>query len=142
MEQINWLSLIIASLIPTITGMIYYHPKVFGNVWMKSIGLTKEDCEKQSKLKMFIISIIMSFILSIALLNFNNLTSQEGEFDTFGPGAVHGRVGSRFIIMPILVTGGLYELKNFKNIAINLVYWMITLALMGGTVDAMNHWPN
>lgn len=142
MEQINWLSLIIATLTPTVVGMIYYHPKLFGTVWMKSIGLTEDDCKKQNRVLLFIISLVMSFILSFFLTNFNNSTGQEGEFDTFGHGAFHGLVLSLFIIMPVLVTGGMYELKNFKNIAINLVYWIITLALMGGTVDVMNHWPN
>jgi len=144
MEQINWLSLIIATLIPTVVGMIYYHPKAFGTVWMKSIGLSEEDFKKQNRVVLFSVSLIMSFILSFALLNFNNSAGagQEGEFDTFGHGAFHGLIVSLFIIMPVIVTGGMYELKNFKNIAINLVYWIITLALMGGTVDAMNHWTN
>jgi hypothetical protein len=84
----------------------------------------------------------MSFILAFFLTNFNNSLGQEGEFDTFGHGAFHGLVLSLFIIMPVLVTGGMYELKKFKTIAINLVYWIITLALMGGVVDVMNHWPN
>jgi hypothetical protein len=44
--------------------------------------------------------------------------------------------------MPVLVTNGMFELRNFKNLAINVVYWIITLALMGGVVDVMNHWPN
>ena len=75
-------------------------------------------------------------------MNFNNTIGQEGEFDNFGHGAFHGIVVSLFIIMPVLIMGGMYELKKFKTLAINLVYWIITLALMGGVVDAMNHWPN
>jgi hypothetical protein len=26
--------------------------------------------------------------------------------------------------------------------AINTVYWIITLTLMAGVIDALNHWPN
>jgi len=142
MEEINWITLLIATLTPTIFGMIYYHPKLFGNTWKKSIGLTEEDFKKQNRVILFIVSLIMSFILAFFLTNFNNSLGQEGEFDTFGHGAFHGLVLSLFIIMPVLVTGGMYELKKFKTIAINLVYWIITLALMGGVVDVMNHWPN
>jgi len=142
MEQTNWLSLIIATLTPTIVGTIYYHPKLFGTVWMKSIGLTEEDFKKQNRVLLFIISLVMSFILAFFLTNFNNSTGQEGAFDTFGHGAFHGLILSLFIIMPVLVTSGMYELKNFKNIVINFVYWLITLMLMGGIVDLMNHWPN
>ena len=142
MEEINWLSLIIATLIPSITGMIYYHPKAFGNVWMKSLGLTEEQCKKANKTKMFGVSLIMAFLLSFFLLNFNNSPGQEGQFDTFAHGAFHAVFLTIFFAMPMLVINGLFELRNFKNLAINTLYWFINLALMGGIVDAMHHWPN
>jgi hypothetical protein len=142
MEQINWLSVIIAMLIPTVMGMIYYHPKLFGKAWMNSLGISEEDCKKSNKAVMFTVSLIMSFILAFFLVNFNNSIGQEGEFDTFGHGAFHGVVIGIVVAMPVLVTNGMFELRNFKNLAINVVYWIITLALMGGVVDVMNHWPN
>ena len=72
MEQINWLSVIIAMLIPTVMGMIYYHPKLFGKAWMNSLGISEEDCKKSNKAVMFTVSLIMSFILAFFLVNFNN----------------------------------------------------------------------
>ena len=44
--------------------------------------------------------------------------------------------------MPVLVTNGLFERKNLKNLAINTLYWIITIGLMGGVIDMLNHWPN
>ena len=76
------------------------------------------------------------------MINFNNGPGQEGSFDTFGHGAFHGLVIGIVIAMPVLVINGLIELRNLKNLAINTLYWIITLMLMGGIVDAMNHWPN
>ena len=35
--------LFIAALIPLFVGFIWYHPKAFGNAWMKSIGATPES---------------------------------------------------------------------------------------------------
>ena len=69
MEQINWLSLIIATLIPTVVGMIYYHPKAFGTVWMKSIGLSEEDFKKQNRVVLF--SGVLLILYQTDLLDFS-----------------------------------------------------------------------
>ena len=142
MENTNWLSMIIATLLPMIVGFIYYHPKVAGTVWMKSLGFTEEDLKKGNMPVIFGISLVMSFLLAFFLINFNNSPGQEGEFDTFGHGVWHGMFVGIIIAMPVLVTNGLFERKNAKNLIINVIYWVITLALMGGVLDAMNHWPN
>lgn len=142
MEHINWLSVIFAVLIPIIMGFIYYHPKLFGTAWRNSLGLKEEDFDKQNKAKVFGIAIVMSFFLAFLLLNFNNGPGQEGQFDTFGHGAFHGLILGVFFAVPILVTNGLFEMRNLKNLAINALYWVITLMFMGGVLDAMNHWPN
>jgi hypothetical protein len=142
MEQTNWLSLVISSLIPIIIGFIYYNKYLFGKAWMNSLGITEEDLKKGNKLLILGVSIIMSFLLSIFLLNFNNSEGQEGEFDNFAHGAWHGFFVAFVVGMPILFISGLFELKKIKNLIINVVYWIITLAIMGGILDAMNHWPN
>lgn len=142
MENINWLSIIIATLIPTITGFIYYNPKVVGTAWMKSLGITEEHMKKGNMPVIFGVSLVMSFLLAFFLVHFCNGEGQEGEFDTFQHGAWHGAFIGILVAMPVLVTNGLFELKNFANQAINVTYWIITLALMGGVLDAMNHWVN
>ena len=143
MENVNILSVVIATLIPMIVGFIYYNPKVAGNAWMSSLGITEEDIRTKGKPAItYSIALIMSFLLAFFLLFFNNGPGQEGEFDTFGHGAFHGVFIGIVVAMPVLMTNGLFELKNFKNIFINIIYWLITLALMGGVLDVMNHWPN
>lgn len=32
--------------------------------------------------------------------------------------------------------------RTWKHMLINIFYWIITLALMGGILDAMNQWKN
>lgn len=142
MENVNWLSMVIATILPMVVGFIYYNPKVFGNAWMKSLGITEEDIKKQNMAKTYGIALVMSFLLAFFLINFNNAPGQEGEFDTFKHGAFHGLFLGIVMALPILMTNGLFELKSLKNIFINVGYWIITLVLMGGVLDAMNHWPN
>ncbi|MBT8267941.1 MAG: DUF1761 domain-containing protein [Flavobacteriaceae bacterium] len=142
MEPINWLSMVIATLTPLVVGFIYYNKNVFGKAWLISLGKTEEDLKQGNKALIFGLSIVLSFLLAFFLLNFNNSPGQEGEFDTFRHGAWHGIFISVVVGIPIMVINGLFELKKAKNLLINIGYWVLTLALMGGVIDAMNHWPN
>lgn len=142
MENVNWLSLIIAALVPMVMGFIYYHKALFGTAWMETIGMTEEKAKEANMGLTFGLSLVMAFLMAFFLMGFNNGLGQEGEFDTFGHGAAHGIIISLFLVVPIFVTNGLFEQKSWKNILINAGYWILTLAIMGGIVDAMNHWPN
>jgi len=76
------------------------------------------------------------------MLNFCNGIGQEGQYDSFAHGATHGAVLGLFLVIPLFISNGLFEQKSFKNMMINGVYWLIVFALMGGVMDAMNHFPN
>ena len=142
MPQPNLLAIVIAALIPMFMGFIYYHPKVFGKAWMDSLGFKEEDMKKGNMGVILGISLVMSILLSMFLLVNVDGPGQEGPFDSFKHGAFHGTLIGFMVAMPVLVTNGLFERKNLKNLAINTVYWVITLALMAGVIDALNHWPN
>lgn len=142
MPQPNWLAILIASLIPMLVGFVYYHKNVFGKAWMDSLGIKEEDLKTSGMGVIFGVSLLMSFLLSMFVLANVDGPMQEGEFDSFKHGAFHGVLIGITVAMPVLVTNGLFERKNFKNLAINAVYWIITLALMGGVIDMLNHWPN
>lgn len=142
MPQPNLLAIVIAALIPMFMGFIYYHPKVFGKVWMDSLGLKEEDLKKGNMGAIMGISLVMSVLLSFFMLVNVDGPGQEGEFDTFKYGVFHGVLVGFMVAMPVLVTNGLFERKNLKNLAINTLYWIITIGLMGGVIDMLNHWPN
>jgi hypothetical protein len=40
------------------------------------------------------------------------------------------------IALPVLATNALFEQKSFKYVAINAGYWIVTLALMAGIINA------
>ena len=141
MPQPNWLAVIIAALIPMIIGFIYYHKAVFGKAWMNSLGLTDEDLKGGNMAIIFGVSLLMSVMMSMFLVGNVDGVGQEGRYDTFKHGFLHGVILAIMIAIPVLVTNGLFERKNFKNLAINALYWVITLGLMGGVIDALNHWP-
>ena len=133
----------LAIITPMVIGFFYYHKAVFGKVWMDSIGITEEKAKMANMAVTFGVSIVLSFLLSFFLLNFNNSgINQEGDFDTFQHGAWHGTFLAITVVTPVIITIGLFEQKTWRNMLINVLYWVITLSIMGGILDAMNHWEN
>ncbi|GGI57721.1 DUF1761 family protein [Winogradskyella haliclonae] len=140
MDNINWLSMILSTITPLVIGLTYFHKKVFGKALSDSIDTSDK---KLNKFILVIVSLILSFFLSFFLLNFNNDgINQEGDFDTFGHGVWHGVFIAITVVSPVVIITETFGLKRWKNMLIIICYWIITLALMGGLLDAMNHWEN
>ena len=138
-NNINWLSLVIATLVPTVLGIIYYSKPLFQKPWMTAIGMTEEKQKQGNMPVMMIGSLVTAFLISFFMLQFTNGAGQEGEFDSFKHGAMHGVLVSVFLVIPIFISRGLFAQASFKGVLIDGFYWLLTLVLIGGIVDAMNH---
>jgi hypothetical protein len=142
MGDINWLSIIISALIPMVMGFAWYHKALLGKPWMELTGITEEKAKEANMGMVFGVSIVMSLLLTFFLLANTNSPGQEGEFDTFGHGVIHGAFVAILVVTPAFVTNGLFEQRPWKLTLINIFYWIVTIAIMGGIIDAMNHFPN
>jgi hypothetical protein len=163
--EFNFKILLLAALVPMILGFIWYNPKVFGTAWMKAAGVTPESAKGANMALIFGLSFVFSFLLATATQflvihqyhlystlmkepgfgepgsEINNLITDfmnkyGHNFRTFGHGFVHGLLSGIFIVLPVLGINALFERKGFKYILINVGYWTITLALMGGIICA------
>lgn len=148
MEGMNFLPIIVAAFIPSIIGFIYYHPKVVGTAWMDSLGKTEAELRDGFNMPVAMVAgligaFLMAFLINVLLETGHKDLNEAGElvfasFHTFKHGAFHGLFYALLFAAPILVSGGLFERKSWKNILINIGYWVITLSLMGGLLDAWN----
>ncbi len=163
MVQLNWTIILIAALVPSITGMIWYSKGVFGKAWMNLSGLSEEKLKGGSMPMMMLSSIVLSFLIAMSLNpivihqmgvastlasepGINDPTSEVGSylasfmqkygdnFRTFKHGALHGTLMGIFLIFPILAIGATFERKPFKLTLIHAGYWILTLAIMGGLI--------
>jgi len=140
MNEINWLSMIIASCVPPSVDGMMYHKKAFGSTDNNSIIYGDKN---MISIMRIILTLICSFFMAFFFLNFNNDgINQEGAFDTFSHGAWHGVFVVVTLSIPIIVITGIQAGRNTKHILLSLLYWIITLVLIGGIVDSMNHWEN
>lgn len=62
--EMNVLPLLLAALVPMAVGFIWYHEKVFGDTWMKGVGLSKEQANTGNMALIFGVSFLCACILS------------------------------------------------------------------------------
>lgn len=144
----NMMPILVATLIPTVVGMLYYNPKTVGGAWMQSLGKTEEELTEGFNMALVtIIGLVLSFFLAFSINAIVELihkdVNEAGELiyashHTFAHGALHGALMAIFFIVPVFITNGMYERKTWKNMFINCGYWIITFALMSGLMDYWN----
>ncbi len=161
--EINWMAIIAATFVPTIVGFVWYNPKVLGTAWMAESGMTEEKAQAANMTKIFVASFILSFLLAFEMQyltihqmhlgsilidepGFGDPNSEVGQlmasfmekygdnFRTFKHGAFHGFLTAILLVLPVLGTNALFEGKSWKYIFINVGYWAVTMAIMGGIV--------
>ena len=156
--EINFGILALAALIPMVVGFIWYNPKFLGTIWMNESGMTEEKMKSGNMPLIFGLSYVFSFFVSMGLMSivihqwgvfslvggdaaaFTSGTAQAlmteyGDgFRTFKHGALHGALTGIFIGLPIIATNALYERKSFKHAMVNIGYWVVSMALMGGVI--------
>ena len=142
--SMNWLAILASALIPLIIGSIWYHPKAFGAAWMNATGITEDKLKNMSPAKAYVVALLLSVVLSFYLyINVliggpDDMRHGQEIYMTFKHGAAHGAFLGILVVFPVLATNATFEMKSAKYIFINGFYWIVFLALMGGT---LNGWP-
>lgn len=145
--KINFMALICATLVPMAMGFIYYHPAVMGNVWMQSNGFTKESIGKGPKPALYLLALVASFMLAFFMWGWTTgaggvdkmqvIDPIDGHsYETFVHGVFHGIAFSIMVLLPILVTIKIFEMRSWKWAMVNWGYWSITVILMNGILSA------
>ncbi|GGG21536.1 hypothetical protein GCM10011344_22920 [Dokdonia pacifica] len=139
--DINWIALLVAAASSLVVGFVWYGP-LFGKAWMKESGMTEEKVKEGNMALIFGLSFIFACFLSFTMWAQVMIGGGGGEihgqepFLTFKHGAFHGTLMGLFVILPVLGTIALYERKSIKYVLIAAGYWTVTLAIMGGIINA------
>ncbi|MFN0034278.1 MAG: DUF1761 domain-containing protein [Saprospiraceae bacterium] len=72
---VNPWAVLVAALVPAIVGFLWYNPKLFGNAWMKSAGLTEEKMKSANMTVIFGVSFLMSLMLAYIM---NEIACHDG----------------------------------------------------------------
>ncbi len=128
-ENINWLSVIVASISLFFIGGIWYGP-LFGKSWMIEFGFTMEDLQKRSVPKTFGFSLLLAFIASFVLELF------IGKDATMAFGAVAGFFAGFGWVATLLGILYLFEMRSMKAFLINAGYCVVSLTIAGTILGA------
>jgi hypothetical protein len=156
-------TLLATALIPLLIGFIWYNPKVFGSFWMRVAGITEEKLKTGNFALILIMTYVLGFLMSAIMMSmvihqthlysifadtvgvddpataagkyFADLMATYGNnFRTFKHGAFHGVLTGLLFVTPIVSINAMFERRGFKYIMVNAGFWIVTLALMGGTI--------
>jgi hypothetical protein len=154
----------VAAIVPLLIGFIWYNPKVFGNAWMKAADITEDKMKGANMILIFSLTYLLSLFVAFAMITitihqvhlFSIFADDPGakdpnseigmlisgvfekcgtNFRTFKHGAFHGVIASIMLALPIIGINAMFERKGFKYIAINVGYWIVSFAIMGGLVS-------
>jgi hypothetical protein len=67
LASINFWAVLVAAISAFIVGGIWYSPKVFGNIWMKAVGMENVQCKKGHTIAIFVSAFILSLIAATIL---------------------------------------------------------------------------
>lgn len=159
--QINYFTFLVVAIVTLAVGFVWYHPKVFGTVWMKENNFTQDDLRKGNMLKIFGFTYLFSVMIAMTLMwltihqsgavgmvggppliasakpSFHAFMADYGtHYRTFKHGALHGFMSGLFFALPVIGINGLFERKSWKYIFVHAGFWALSLTLMGGIICA------
>jgi hypothetical protein len=125
----SYLAIVLAGLIPMVLGYVWYHPKVFGGAWMKSLGLTEETVRQGNMAVSMGVATIIAIFLAWRMNEYSSHT-QPG-WSQFVHGFFHGAFSMGLPAALVLISNGLFQRNTWTNLIINALYWIVALGLMG-----------
>ena len=125
--DLNWLAVIVASVVGYALGAVWY--MALAKPWMAATGLTREivASRRQATMRAYVISVIGSFVGTLALAVLVQLT---GTSDAGSGLALGLLVGVAFIAVNNAVHDS-FEFRPLKLYLINTCYPVLQLALAG-----------
>lgn len=130
--SLSFTPIILATILNMIIGMFWYSQSGFGKTWMTLSGMNSKKINKPVKGmgKLYLISTLCSLIIAVVLSAFIKYTTAS----TFLEGAVIGVILCLGFIATTMINSVLWEGKTFKLYLLNVSYYFISFALMGGLI--------
>ncbi len=133
--SLDWIAILIATAVAMAVGAIWYGP-LFGNRWLKLVGLKKKDTE-QNWQKPMMAMLIMALVQAIVLTYLITFASSfYNQLDT-GLGMLVGFIVWLGLVVPTIVGNNMFARRNNELNYIEAGNSLVTLVLMGAVIGAM-----
>jgi len=127
---------VLAAVAALVMGFIWYNPKTFGNAWMRGVGMTEAKMASGNMALRYGLVFLLALMISTFVTSFGGGHAEE-VLPPWQHFAYHGSQIGLFMATPVMVIISLFEKLDFKTIAINAGYWVVTLTAMGAIIGSM-----
>lgn len=126
MDAQMFLSVLVAAILNMVVGTLWYAPPVFGNIWMKEVGLKKSKVTKESMISAMITSFLCYLVTAYVLLQMPRAFS--GTLQDMLASVLVVWVG---FIAAVRLSHYAYEQKSFRLFWIVSLHDLVGLLVMG-----------
>lgn len=128
MSVLTIVPILLAGIVSSVIGFAWYHPHVFGNIWMRLSGVTPETVERgKNRMHVYATAALCASILAAYVIH--SLEAGLGIYDMGGAMKLGFLLWAGFVV-PALAGIVLWEQKSVSLYAINAGYWLVAFVAM------------
>jgi len=133
-ESVNEVAVLVTTILASAVGSIWYSPLLFGETWMRAIGLTDADMEasKVKMPKMFVLSFIGNLMLLFMIAQFAAFATMAGLSVWYMSLCIVVLIGA------VMSAAVIWEQKSGAYFLINVGY--MAVVVFGG-MAVISYWP-
>ena len=132
MANISWAADIFAMIASIVIGYIWFHPLVFGTVWMRLVNLKKEETQSVAAKNAMVWSIPLWFIIAANIAAF----CKHFDYDTPAQGFLIG-YDLGLVACLLMAIHYLYEQRPIALYGITAGYTITSMSVTGLIVGAL-----
>lgn len=128
--SLNYLAILLATLLAFGLGAIWYGPPLFGRAWMNEMGLSEEDIQGGNMGMTYGLTFVAAFIAMLFLAVF---LSPQADWLS---GALHGAIIGTVFVATSIATHYLFSQKSLRIFLIDAGYDVVRYTLAGAILGA------
>jgi len=132
LSAVNYWAVLAAAVSAFVVGGLWYSPMLFGNVWLKETGLSKQQLDQANPAVTFGLSFVLALLASFVFAMF------LGPRPAFGFALAAGLMAGIFWVGTSFGINYLFEHKSFRLFLINAGYHTVQYGVIGAILGL---WP-
>ena len=128
MVEVNYIAVLVAAVVSFVVGFAWYHPSVFGTMWMRLSSITPSmaNAGKKNMMQSMVFGFVSTAITAYVLAHFATVW---GAADGMSALQLGFWVWLGFQ-MPVNLGSVLWEQKSWNLFALNGAYWLVSTLVM------------